>query len=213
MTVVNQLKARMTVWFCRPQLTGQRLIYYPVPSWLTRNASEASFELSMIRALLLRLQAFSVVKPGLRRWMLNMAGAQIHPTAVVERGCHVGHKLKLGAGSLLNAYAFFDNYDWLILEENARVAVRATIITRTHGIGDDPTCRSDHSCHMIAPVRIGRGATVGAGCIILPGADIAPGCVVGAGAIVTKPTLPNSVYFGGGAARWARALPAGDETH
>ncbi|MGY2735870.1 acyltransferase [Sphingomonas sp. UYP23] len=158
--------------------------------------------------LLLRLQGTSLIRPGLRRLMLNLAGADIHPTAIVERGCHLGSKLRMGPGTILNAYAFVDGSEWLVLEEGARVAVRATIITKTHAVGSDPNRRSDHSRNTVLQVVIGQGSWVGAGCTILPGCDIAPGCVIAAGTVVSRPTEPNGLYVGGGGMRRVKALPA-----
>lgn len=55
------------------------------------------------------------------------------------------------------------------------------------------------------PVRIGRGAWVGARAVILPGVTVGAGCVVAAGAVVTKDTEPDTLY-GGVPARPLRQL-------
>ncbi|WP_268918850.1 DapH/DapD/GlmU-related protein [Actinomyces trachealis] len=47
-----------------------------------------------------------------------------------------------------------------------------------------------------APVRIGRGAWLGANVTVLPGVTIADGAVVGAGSVVTKDVAPNTVVVG-----------------
>lgn len=49
---------------------------------------------------------------------------------------------------------------------------------------------------LFAPVSLGRQTIVGAGATIMPGVTLAEGCAVGAMSLVTKTTLPWSIYTG-----------------
>jgi acetyltransferase-like isoleucine patch superfamily enzyme len=45
-------------------------------------------------------------------------------------------------------------------------------------------------------IRVGRGAWVGAGVIVLPGVTIGDGAIIGAGSVVTKDVPPDCIYAG-----------------
>ena len=51
------------------------------------------------------------------------------------------------------------------------------------------------------PVRIKRGARVGAGAVILPGIEIGEEATIGAGAVVTKDVPPKTTFYGNPARR------------
>jgi acetyltransferase-like isoleucine patch superfamily enzyme len=46
------------------------------------------------------------------------------------------------------------------------------------------------------PTRIGRGASIGSGAVILAGVSIGEGALVGAGAVVTRDVKPGAVVAG-----------------
>jgi acetyltransferase-like isoleucine patch superfamily enzyme len=48
----------------------------------------------------------------------------------------------------------------------------------------------------IRPTRIGDGADIGVGAIVLPGVNIGPGAIVGAGAVVTSDVRANTIVAG-----------------
>lgn len=51
------------------------------------------------------------------------------------------------------------------------------------------------------PIRVGRGASIGAGSVILPGVTIGERAVIGAGSVVTKDVPPGETWYGNPACR------------
>ena len=49
---------------------------------------------------------------------------------------------------------------------------------------------------VIRPVRIGAGAWIGAGAIVLPGTEVGEGCVIAAGAVASGTLDPHTLYGG-----------------
>lgn len=149
------------------------------------------------RASLLRLQSSSLIRPSLRRRILNSIGASIHPDAIVNHSCWFGSAdIVMGRDTMLNAFAFYDGRARLTIEDGGRVAAKAMLITSSHEVGDDPSRRSAVDRPIIAPITIGAGSWVGANCTIMPGVSIASGCVIGAGSVVRRSTDADGVYVG-----------------
>jgi acetyltransferase-like isoleucine patch superfamily enzyme len=48
----------------------------------------------------------------------------------------------------------------------------------------------------VLPTRVGKGASIGSGAVILGGVTIGPGALIGAGAVVTRDVAPNTVVAG-----------------
>lgn len=163
---------------------------------------------SLWSAYLLRLQSLSLIRPALRRRILNYIGASIHPSAIVNHSCWFGSSdIVMGRDTMLNAFAFYDGRARLTIEDGGRVAAKAMLITSSHEVSDDPSRRSAADRLIIAPITIGVGSWVGANCTIMPGVSIAAGCVIGAGAVVRRSTKADGVYVGVPAVR-KRDLPS-----
>jgi len=84
-------------------------------------------------------------------------------------------------------------------------------------IGGDVTlvCHSAERGHLVtAPVRIGRGVTVGLMAVVLPGCTIGDGAVIAAGAVLSKGTKvgPREVWAGVPARRVGPARGEGEST-
>ena len=135
-------------------------------------------------------------------------GAKIfHPDLVNLYGCTVGAETKIGA--------------FVEIQKNAFIGARCKISSHTficegvtiedevfigHGVmfindkyprattaGGGLQAESDWS---VVPTRVGKGASVGSGAVILCGVKIGDGAMVGAGAVVTRDVAPGATVKG-----------------
>lgn len=102
-----------------------------------------------------------------------------------------GRNLRFGEQVFLNSGCRFQDQGGIDIGDGALIGHNAVITTLNHSL--DPARRAD--MHP-APVRIGRGAWLGANVTVLPGVTIGDGSVVGAGSVVTKDVAPNTVVVG-----------------
>ncbi len=151
-----------------------------------------------------------VVPPPCRRWILQFAGADIHPDALLHpvtltRTYEQGFRnLSVGKGSFIGAECLLDLTERIVLEENVTLGNRVMIITHQNvGFPAHPLHR--YFPASSASVRILRGSYIGANATILPGITIGPLGVVAAGAVVTA-DVPAKTVVGGVPARVIRTL-------
>jgi len=100
----------------------------------------------------------------------------------VENDTRIGAYTKIQTGSYITAY----------MEIEERVFI-APMVTTTN---DNYMGRTEKRFKSIKGATICRGARVGGGSILLPGIKVAPETFVAAGALVTKDTVPKTVYKG-----------------
>lgn len=148
--------------------------------------------------------------PQLRGPWLRLLGARIGPGTIVHdvrffnlyrsglRGLEIGRECFLGDECLL------DLAEGICLEDQVTLAERVLVLTHTNvGYRDHPLQRQFPS--VAAPVRVGRGAFVGASVTILPGVRVGSGAFVAAGSVVTE-DVPPATLVGGVPARRLRSL-------
>jgi acetyltransferase-like isoleucine patch superfamily enzyme len=129
----------------------------------------------------------------LRRAFLQRVLARCHHSALVEFGT-----LFSQAGAVLEENVYVGprcQLGLVHLERDVLLAANVQIPSggKTHYF-DDPTRPIREQGGERSVVRVGAGAWVGTGAIVL--ADVGKGTVVAAGAVVTKP-LPDDVIAGG----------------
>ncbi len=138
------------------------------------------------------------------------AGARVGPGTTVWHFCHVyagariGRNCLLGQGCMVAAGAVLG--DGCRLQNGvsvyAGVTLEAEVFCGPHMIFTNvrrPRAFLDRSS-AFEPIRVGRGATLGAGCVILPGVTIGRYALVGAGAVVTR-DVPDFAEVRGNPAR------------
>ena len=161
------------------------------------------------RALQSSSQTLSLL-PGitgqyLRRAFYCRALSACHPTAVIEFGCLFS---KAGARIGENVYVGPSSQLGLVdVEQDVLIASGVQIPSGplTHGFEDiDRPIREQQG--EVVRIRIGAGAWIGAGALVL--ADVGAGTVVAAGSVVTRP-LPAGVIAAGAPARVLRLRGAG----
>lgn len=89
-------------------------------------------------------------------------------------------------GSYIGRECLFDQEVPELITVEANVTISSRVIVMAH----------DSHRGIVAPIRICRGAFIGAGAIILPGVVVGEGAVVGAGAVVTKSVPAGEVAVG-----------------
>lgn len=101
------------------------------------------------------------------------------------RNIHIGWKVFINAGCK------FQDQGGIFIEDNCFIGHNTVIATLNH-------CMSPEERHELlpAPVHIGKGVWIGAGCIITPGVNIGDNAVIGAGSVVTKDIPADMVAVG-----------------
>lgn len=129
-----------------------------------------------------------------------------HPELVNLYGCKIGDETKIGA--------------FVEIQKNAAIGARCKVSSHTficegvtiedevfvgHGVmfTNDPMPRATAAGSLqteadwvVVPTRVGKGASLGSGTVVLCGITIGAGAMIGAGAVVTKDVAPNSVVAG-----------------
>ena len=122
----------------------------------------------------------------LRKIGIDMKGVPrfIHPTVVFDgKGydrIHIGDNVVISRDTLL-----------LIHDYSITCGLRS--------VGDE----IEHEAYWINDINIGNNVFIGAKCTILPGSNIGDNCIIGAGTVIKGKILPNSIYTGNPAKKFA----------
>lgn len=162
-----------------------------------------------INALLILLPAKFIV-PTLRKHGAHIGErVECHSPLVIhnasaEPGKHYAH-LTIGDDCYVGRQVFFDLKDDVVVEDRVTISMQVTLVTHTD-VGKSPL--ADRILPTCAPVRLRRGAYVGAGAIILQGVEVGEEAIVGAGAVVLANVPAHSLAVGVP----ARILRPGEQT-
>lgn len=135
-------------------------------------------------------------------------GTDVWQFAAVLPGAKIGRDCNLNAHTLVEGGAVVGDrvtlksgvYIWsgVVLENDVFCGPGATFT-------NDKFPRSKVYPKSFPTTRVCRGASIGAGAVILPGVTIGAGAMIGAGAVVTKSVPAGETWFGNPAG------PAGGE--
>jgi UDP-2-acetamido-3-amino-2,3-dideoxy-glucuronate N-acetyltransferase len=134
-----------------------------------------------------RIWAFAHVMPG----AVIGAGCNICDFTYIEGGAIIGDRVTLKSGVFL--------WDGVRVEDDVFIGPQATFT-------NDLMPRSRQP-FQLTETTICRGASIGAGAVVLAGVTIGEGAMVGAGAVVTKDVPAHAVVVGN-PARVMRTLPS-----
>lgn len=124
---------------------------------------------------------------------------QIWQFAVVLAGARIGADCNLNAGTFVEGGAKIGDrvtlkcgvyiWDGVTLEDDVFCGPNATFT-------NDRAPRSRQRPEQFEQTRVGRGASIGAGAVILPGISIGDQAMIGAGAVVTRDVEPGATVAG-----------------
>lgn len=117
----------------------------------------------------------------------------IFPHAQIGKGCNIcSHCLienEVKIGNNVTVKSGVQIWDGIELEDNVMIGAN-TCFT------NDMYPRSKNENWVQLPTKICKGASVGAGSVILPGITIGEHAMIGAGSVVTKDIPANTLWFG-----------------
>ncbi len=116
------------------------------------------------------------------------AGTRVGAFVEVQAGARVGARCKLSShsfvcgGTVIEDEVFVGHGVMFCNDRHPRAAVDGRLAG-----ADDWTCE---------PVRVGRGASIGSGAVLLPGVTLGAGATVAAGAVVRDDVAPGATVAG-----------------
>jgi len=129
------------------------------------------------------------------------AGTRIWGFAHVMEGARIGRDCNIGGGVFVERGAAIGDrcivkngvqvWDGVTLEDEVFVGPNATFTNDLVPRAGFPNPPED-----FLPTRIGRGATLGAGCTVVCGVTVGPAAFVGAGAVVTRDVPAHAIVLG-----------------
>ena len=126
---------------------------------------------------------------GTRVWqfVVILPGARIGRECNICAHCFIENDVVVGDRVTLKNGVYL--WDGLRIEDDVFLGPNATFTNDLHP-------RSRQRPKEFVQTRIGRGASIGAGAVILPGVEIGAGAMVGAGAVVTRDVEPGATVVG-----------------
>lgn len=148
--------------------------------------------------------ASAFIPNRVRTQLYRLMGIKLHPKVIVRSGVIFrSDNVTVGASTLIGYRTIFDTRQPLVIGKNVSIGPNVTFVDTDHEMSN-PERRAGAS--TVGPIRIGDGARVSTGSIVLPGVTIGEGAAVGASSLVTKDVEAHSLYYGIPAKK-ARDLP------
>ena len=120
-------------------------------------------------------------------------GVLIRERTEIGSDCSVGSgsviefEVSVGDGVRLHSQCFVPEYS--VLEDGCWLGPRVVLTNARY-----PSALRTKD--LLEPVRVGKGAKIGANATILPGLKLGAGCLVGAGAVVVRDVSPGTIVVG-----------------
>lgn len=115
-------------------------------------------------------------------------------------------RIRIGNNVFVGASTIVDCVGEIVIEDDVEISYECLLMDSDNHSHDAGVRRSDLADRMkggydwsrapSAPIRIHRGAWIGARSIILKGVSIGEGAIVGAGSVVTRSVEPHTVVAG-----------------
>lgn len=117
---------------------------------------------------------------------VNLYGCRIGRECRIAAFVEIQRDVTIGDRCKVEAFAFIPS--GVTIEDEVFVGPRVTFTNdlHPHAVGD----------WSITPTRVRKGASIGAGAIIVCGVTIGEGAMVGAGAVVTRDVPPGATVVG-----------------
>jgi len=129
---------------------------------------------------------------GTKIWQfcVVLSGAKIGNECNISSHCFIENDVSIGNNVTIKNGVYL--FDGMTIEDNVFIGPNATFT-------NDKYPKSKIYPKEFLKTLIKKGASIGAGAIILPGITIGENAIVGAGAIITKNIESNEVFLGNAA--------------
>jgi acetyltransferase-like isoleucine patch superfamily enzyme len=127
-------------------------------------------------------------------------GAQIGENCIIGKGVYIDFGVTIGSNVKIQNGACI--YHGSAVDDGVFIGP-GVILTNDkvpRAINPDGSLKTDADW-LLSPISIGRGASIGAGAVVLPGVRIGEYAMVGAGAVVTREVPAHTLVYGN-PARW-----------
>lgn len=137
------------------------------------------------------------IGPGVKIWHQAQVreGARIGANCIVSKGVYIDFDVSIGANSKLQNGVCV--YHGATLEDGVFLGP-GVILTNDHlprAINPDGSLKTAADWH-VDPILVKRGASLGAGAVVLPGITIGEFAMIGAGAVVTHDIPAHALAYG-----------------
>lgn len=129
---------------------------------------------------------------GIKRFLLMTFGAKLGKGIIIKPSINIKYPwfLKMGNNVWIGENVWIDNLSLIDIGNNVVISQGSFLFTGNHNY---KKCGFDL---ILKNIVVEDGVWIGAGAMIVPGIKLMDHSVVGAGSVITKDTLPYSIYSG-----------------
>lgn len=173
--------------------TGTEIDDFVVMGRPPKGATSGEFELTLGEGSVIRSHSVLYAGTSIGARFQCGHGALVREGCVIGDDCSVGSgtvlefKVTMGQGVRVHSQCFIPEFS--ILEDGCWLGPNVVLTNAKFP-------KAARTKELLAGVRIGRGAKIGANSTLLPGVTIGDGALVGAGSVVTKDVAPGTVVAG-----------------